>query len=566
MRTIRIFAAIAVVVLSVSSCDDFLKTIPGDKVSPELTWKTEEDANRFVTGCYSDWADRYAYFYWDCCSDIGYAQFPWEGFTVIGNGSMSPADYGYSFYDYSTIAKCNTYLANESRITFSSESVRKDLQAQVRAIRAYRYFMMTYLYSADCAGTGDWGRWSTVPLITAPLANSDDAKQPRADMGTMRDFIMSELDTCLLHINDTPSERGRIAKPAVYMMKMRVLQYFMSKCAYTWQDLAEFIGNNLLAGKEVSWNAHKVFTLGMQNDPEIILPLMSASSNSDYSCWEVATMFPNSLGGWSSMVPTFALVDMFPMANGYPITDPSSGYDPQDPFANRDPRLAEFILYNGATLYGRVLDYVHKKLPGGEDGDVDNPDYPVGDNSSKTGFNWRKYVYTENGYPDMWNTDCCPILFRYTEAFLSYAEALNEAVGPTGTIPGSYQRSAYQVIKQIREAAGIGVNLPGGDIYLEQIKNDKDKMREIIHNERAITMCGEGLRRFDLLRWHEYEPFSKPVMTFGVKNPDSRDADVYGDFKIAETRVFHEYNKALPIPQSAIDNNPKLVQNPGYAQ
>jgi hypothetical protein len=84
---------------------------------------------------------------------------------------------------------------------------------------------------------------------------------------------------------------------------------------------------------------------------------------------------------------------------------------------------------------------------------------------------------------------------RYTEIYLNYAEAANEAFGPTGK--GSHAYSAYDVIKAIRSRAGI----TGGDLYLESIKDNKDKMRELIRNERRLELCFEGFRFWDLRRW-----------------------------------------------------------------
>lgn len=69
-------------------------------------------------------------------------------------------------------------------------------------------------------------------------------------------------------------------------------------------------------------------------------------------------------------------------------------------------------------------------------------------------------------------------------------KAANEAWGPQGTGSNSY--SAYDVIKAIRKRAGIGEN--GGDPYLESVKGDKDKMRELICNERRLELCFEGFR------------------------------------------------------------------------
>ncbi len=83
--------------------------------------------------------------------------------------------------------------------------------------------------------------------------------------------------------------------------------------------------------------------------------------------------------------------------------------------------------------------------------------------------------------------------------YLIYAEAANEAWGPTGK--GTHSYSAYDVIKAIRQRAGIGTK--NGDPYLEECKTDKDKMRLLIRNERRLELCFENKRFWDLRRWKE---------------------------------------------------------------
>ena len=87
---------------------------------------------------------------------------------------------------------------------------------------------------------------------------------------------------------------------------------------------------------------------------------------------------------------------------------------------------------------------------------------------------------------------------RYTEIFLDYAEAANEAWGPKGQ--GSFGFSAYDVIKALRSRAGVGTD--NGDPYLEECANSQDRMRELIRNERRLELCFENIRFYDLRRWN----------------------------------------------------------------
>lgn len=137
----------------ITSCSDFLDTAPLDALSPATTWKTEDDAQKFAIGCYggnnydtSSWEDGGNILYLDCGSDFGYNNFEWENYKTIGNGTMTPSGAVASFYDFSVIRRCNTFLEKVKEIPFSNEQTKNDLIGQVRTIRAYRYFVMNWWY------------------------------------------------------------------------------------------------------------------------------------------------------------------------------------------------------------------------------------------------------------------------------------------------------------------------------------------------------------------------------------------------------------------------------------
>lgn len=213
------------------------------------------------------------------------------------------------------------------------------------------------------------------------------------------------------------------------------------------------------------------------------------SSTDDNNTLETAN-FPPSLYGNGRVNPTQNLVDAFPMANGYPISETSGNYDAENPYDNRDPRLAKYIVYNGSKqgpsdteiitgTYGTNTDVVNK-----ESG-----------RSTRTGYYLRKLLRKECNPNSQYNTKKkhYTARIRYTEMFLIYAEAANEAWGPQNN--HGHLFSAYDVIKAIRTRAGLGID--NGDAYLESIKDNKDKMRELIRNERRIELCFENFRFWD---------------------------------------------------------------------
>ena len=107
--------------------------------------------------------------------------------------------------------------------------------------------------------------------------------------------------------------------------------------------------------------------------------------------------------------------------------------------------------------------------------------------------------------------------------------------------------------------------------------NSKEKLRELIRRERGSEFAGEGLRRADILRWTT--PSGKMVAetvlngtltritgTVDTTVVDPTRRAIVNGTSAVEERTFHPYNRYLPIPQNNISDNPKLVQNPGYAK
>ncbi len=258
--------------------------------------------------------------------------------------------------------------------------------------------------------------------------------------------------------------------------------------------------------------------------------------------------FPPSLFGNGRMNPTQNLVDAFPMANGYPISDTNSKYDPTNPYAGRDPRLAHYIIYNGSVAGVSKTTIFTDKQKGTDDGlNI------MEEKSTRTGYYMKKRLRMDvNRNPSsiMGKHHYTPRI-RYTEMYLAYAEAANEAWGPEGKGNNAY--SAYEVIKAIRKRAGIGVG--GSDPYLEECKMDKNKMRELIRNERRLELCFESFRFWDLRRWKS-----------NINEP-ARGVDINGtayEELVVEERRFHDYMFYGPIPQSEVLKFDNLIQNKGW--
>ena len=240
--------------------------------------------------------------------------------------------------------------------------------------------------------------------------------------------------------------------------------------------------------------------------------------------WEGDNYAPT-VFGHGRINPTQNFVDAFPMKNGYPIGNAASGYDPQNPYANRDPRLAQIVVYDMSTEWGKTIHI----LDGTTNDGIDKTEY-----STRTGYYMRKHlredVSVETGKTST-QKHIIPII-RSTEIFLNYAEAANEAWGPDGK--GSNGYSAREVIAAIRNRAGI----TQPDAYLASISSKED-MRKLIHNERRIELSFEGARFLDLRRWKD--ELTEPAKGILLENGKYNTVEV-------EKREYKPYMIYGPIP------------------
>ncbi len=531
-----------------ASCNDFLDTIPSDALSPSSTWKTETDAQKFLVGCYDGWEDGGEILYMDCASDFAYNNFSWEGYKDLGNGGMTAANSGANFYDYTIIRRCNTFLENINQVTFADEKVKKDLIAQARVIRAYRYFKMNWLYGG-------------VPIIEN-YKSAQEAQVPRESEEKVREFIETELDECTPDLNVKPSERGRIAQGAALAIRMREALYYgdWSTAKAKAQAIMDLHQYELEQGAE---GYSKLFQLAGQDSPEIILAVQYVTPTKALGV--IGQMYNNGDGGWSSIVPTHQLVDTYEMKSGLTIEEDPS-YDATHPFKGRDPRLGLSIIYPGADyIAGDGVKKVFNTLDKTVDG-ANNSNYmTAADNASKTGLTWNKYLAPITQYSDIWKTAACPIVFRYAEVLLTWAEAENELSGPSAEV--------YDKINQVRQRVGMP--------KVDEVKyNTAAKLRELIWRERGVEFAGEGLRRADILRWKTVDGkmlaekvlngrLERRVGTVDMKgtDPETRatiNVKASAEDKLIEERKFEPKNRYFPFGQSILDKNPKLIQNKGY--
>ena len=489
----------------------------------------------------------------------------------------------------------NLFLANVDKVNWNSNETVRDMyhQRYVGEARGLRALFMYYLLRAH-GGYDAQGNLLGVPIVLEPTTVSSDfnALEVRASYADCMKQLIEDAEEAIrvlpVDYKDTDNETetvncfgktytvtkatynrvlgtnfagrfsGRIARAVLAQAAlMAASPAFADGSGVTYEQAAKYAKNVLDLNGGVSgidtdgleWYADpNMKDLEGGDCPKEVLWRTEKANNNDLE----ADNYPPSIYGKGRINPTQNLVDAFPAANGYPIANAKSGFDAENPYANRDPRLAKYIIFNGQTA-GSGSSVINTQADNSANLDGLNKDVSK---STRTGYYMKKLLRQDINLDPNVNSkqNHYTARIRYTELYLDYAEAANEAYGPTG---GS-GFSAYDVIKAIRQRAGIK-DENGQDPYLESIKNDKDKMRELIRNERRIELCFEGFRFWDLRRWK----LDITEEAKGVSITNVGAGKKYETISV-EKRNFKENGYYGPVPYDQILNFPSLAQNKGW--
>lgn len=545
---IGLFAA-----LTLTSCkDEFLDRIPLNSVSEETFWKTENDVYLAVNGIYATLPGD-GIIYEDGASDIAHAQYPWESTaTSVSSGIVSTAL--NAGWNYEIVRKSNYFLENVDKATMD-EALKNRYKAEVRFLRAYRYFNMA-------------SKFGGVPLITKVLGfTEEELNVPRASKDEVISFVLKELDEVAnilpnSYAGGKNNEKGRITKGAVLALKSRILlnEAKYAEAAAAAQEVMG-LGYQLFKTSQESEidqkddysklvdfanaDEQKKFRLALRSYEGIFHQANEGNSEVILERQYIQQAQPNYLntylleggvGGWSSLTPTQELVNSYQnFKTGEAVAVPSNQeraqrYADKDKTAflqeykNRDPRFYASILFETAPWNALTIDggYKFSWVDGAS-------------NMSKTGYNFRKMVDTKANRDNLDNHSNV-ILIRYAEVLLNYAEAKNEATGPDATV--------YAAIDQIRERVGMP--------KLDRTKyGSKEALRNAIRQERKVELALEGVRYLDIRRWKTAPDVMKNI--YNLKN------------SLAQERIWDNKLYLMPVPQSQMDlSYGVLVQNPGY--
>jgi hypothetical protein len=523
-----IILVVSVIVLSCES--DLLNTTPKDRLASDLFWNTEQDAVYAATGVYSILGDHWRYASMDGYTDIAHFILQWREESVVEkhtfNSSNNVIASEWSYY-YTIINASNTFLENVLLIEEMDESLRERLIAEIRTLRSFAYINLVMLY-------GD------VPLITTTLTVQDAKSVNRTSKSQIWDFISDELAEAAQALPTIQEEKGRITKGVALGLKARAMLYAdryedARNAAKSVMDLGVYQLNDSYA---------QIFKYSGENSSEIMFARQYAKDISSHSIFAFFT--PNSLFTQQcQVVPTKPLIDSYTMqSTGLPITNPSSGFDINDPYTDRDPRLYHTIYITGDKLpNGQTLN----TTPGSGTGD----DVTISaENVTPTGWYFKKYMNDED-YSNPWNCGINLIYLRYAEVLLTYAEACIELGG------SAINQTVLDALNAIRTR---------DDVNMPMITTtNQSELREIVRNERLVELAMEGHRLYDIRRWK----IGEVVIPGTVKGMTYEDPANTGSYITLElTGYVKEFDPQKhylwPIPFRELDLNENIEQNPGY--
>lgn len=540
---------------------DFLQldlgtTLPEDKVfnDPLLTARFADNAYNYMIDDYGRLQDTYkgttGQLSDEATGNVLALTFLWSG-----NYTNASADVATTYTRmYQGIRVVNTVLTNLDQVPWAGSNYNpKIIKAQMLFLRGMFYFELVKRYGG-------------VIIADRPFTPTEDIDLPRNSYEETVSFILKDLKEAedLLKTesssNYTPTtdwDAGNYGRPtvgAVKALRARLLMLDASPLHNPSGDIAKWNAAAAASKEIIDMNKYALQAdyntlLNVDNSPEYIMikvraPRQITGFMNDF------IMSVGSGGAQGLLNPTQNHVDLYeavkrttttgPIISSAPINTPGSGYNAQDPYTNRDPRFYANIIYNNQTWQGRQI----QMYEGGLDFKIGTPTYT------------RTRYYCKKLWPEIYKAGATGrslvnfIYFRYAEVLLNYAEAVNEATGPTSAV--------YQAINQVRARVGM----PGLPSNL-----NKDDMRTRIQNERAVEFAFEDMRWWDIMRWKKGPELVSQTLTAMdvVKTGTGFTYTVVPVQAAYQRSPFQERQYFYPLPIVEVNKSKGILkQNPGW--
>lgn len=550
-KLIKIVGVSCLLLVGLTSCEDFLTKDHPTETTDENFWKTMNECENALGQCKSWFKAGYG--------GENLSLIPLEGATdnmyffsnyeqrivMLGNGSLvpptdtnAPSNWEHTFNAwknyYTKIRRCCRFLEHVDAAYFSDESERTRMKAEAKMWRAWYHLLLLKWY----------GRHDGIPIVDKALKPTEIYME-RNTVEECLTFLNKEFDE-VLQIQDDKAfpflwddgRRDRMSKAVTLCMKMDINLQFKK------YDIAKDAAKKLIDSglfelyyapngeNNPGANYRGLFSYSGEQNKERIFFAKDGASDVWFRC------LGTTLSDQGVAAPLKTLLDTYETIEGKTIQSLSAEerieFEKNPLYKPRDPRLAaSFILPGDSTS---ISNYTYTPF------DESSSDYVAKTGASRSGYMIKKYIdendrSTGNGSLDL-------MLCRYAEVLLDYVECLVET--------GDWQNpDVEKYINMIRHRAGM----PNMD---KNVYNTQEKVRELYRRERRVELCFEGKRYDDIRRWE----IGKETMTGpaqGAWNPNS------GSFVLIENRncTFPKYD-SWPLPQQEETVNPNISQPTGW--
>lgn len=615
-----LYALATTLLLGVVSCTEYLDRAPDSVIAPDDAYKNFTNFQGFVERMYHltpDLAKHYwvSSFNWgeDEVVTIGNGEYL-MGFSIdrgnyrdyIGNGASfldrnwSPGGdrfqksvWGGSWYGI-RVANMGLQAIADGKMTDASQEERNLVTGQLYFMRAWFYFQLTQY-------------WGGLPYIDTVLPSDEPLTLPRESYRENAEKMAADFQKAadLLPIDWDETEVGRrtlgnnaLRANKIWALSMLGKTYLYAgsplmangingprtydaemckKAADTFGQLLSMVESGQTQYALVDFEDYSSLFYTMQQNwlmPGGTEAIVRSPTYGPDSYWRQMNSYqPSAMAEGDGIVlaPAANYVNYYGMANGMPLNDPESGFDPTHPWKNRDPRFYNDIIYDGVKVVsGTITNPTDEKWRYASlytGGDYVSDPRTV----SRTGYLNYKFIPLgankwDITYGYSYSTHFHLTWVRLADVYLMYAEAAAQGYGsPSGKSP-NFSKNAVEALNTIRERAGVD---PLADKYANNLEGFMGELRR----ERAVELAFEGHRFNDLRRWLLLTEYPYNIKTrqhfdraseLDTKADPKENAVLNWDEEVIQTRNLTSKHYWLPFNTDDVSMYPEFYQNPGW--
>lgn len=581
MKSKYLFAGL-LSLMAVASCSDKMDYNEEVIQDRDYVIQTFEKVGGFMTDIYN--AVDYDYGFAGTAmlaSATDEAQFSQTGASIetFYNGSWSPTNNMGSRWKqmYDAIRTCNEVLKNFQGLKFQDYELNSDYPQKLHAYENYKWearFWRAYFYFNLVKQFG------AVPIITADMTAQDVNNQPRTSSDSIFQYIFDECDavkdSIIKDYNSEGSltlespEDGRANNLTVMALKARAALYWASplfnpsgdkeryhKAALWTKELLDACDAR---GMHLDKNYQDLWSTKNYSDADKKAEIIFGRRISGDVNTVESRNYPFGIDGGSNAAncPTQNLVDAYEMQKtGKGISENGSGYDAQNPYDGRDPRLALTVAKNGdkwptASAYNPKKGHGLETFYGGVSAEPN-----IG--ATPTGYYLKKLLHGDLDLRarSRHKTDYHTwVTFRMGEFYLNYAEAVFKYLGSATATSSEFTMSADDAVNKVRAR----VNMPD---FPTDLSNEAWWAKYT--NERFVELAFEGHRFWDVRRWKEADKYFKNIKQLKLTKSDD------GSFTYNYVTVQRQWDDKyylFPIPEDVMLTHQQYglawKQNPGW--